>query len=99
MKVPISTPNCSLYLELAIIPINYEIMYRKLVFLHKILTNPSPNIITTIYNQQASSKYPNWCNEAIEIRTFLKLRQSDHEIAELSKNQWKNTKSYKKRKF
>ena len=49
-----STPNCSLYLELAIIPIKYEIMYRKLIFLHKTLANPNPNIINNIYNEQLS---------------------------------------------
>ena len=39
IKSPTSTPNCAIYLELGLTPIEYEIKRRKLGFLHKILNS------------------------------------------------------------
>ena len=55
IKSPTSTPNCAIYLELGLIPIEYEIKRRKLGFLHKILNSDKKDIIARIYNDQKTS--------------------------------------------
>ena len=47
-----STPNCGVYLELGILPIEYVIKKRKMMFLHKILQNDKNNILYKIYEGQ-----------------------------------------------
>ena len=55
IKSPTSAPNCAIYLELGLIPIEYEIKRRKLYFLHKIFNRDEKGVIARIYNKQKTS--------------------------------------------
>jgi len=89
MNVPTSTPNCSLYLELCILPVKYEIFYRKLMFLKKILHKDIDNIVFQLYMIQKKTDEVNWYKEVMEIRSITNIDLSDKEIYDLTKNQWK----------
>ena len=55
IKSLMSTPNYAIYLELGLIPIEYEIKRRKLGFLHKILNSDKKDekgIKAKIYNEK-----------------------------------------------
>ena len=61
MRSASSTPNCIMFLDLAILPIKYEIHIRQLVFIHHIVHLQSSNPVRQVYEQQL--EYPfeaNW---------------------------------------
>ena len=51
MEVPKSTPTAALFLELGILPIQYEIEKRQLVFLKKILDRQNDDPVKMIYQE------------------------------------------------
>ena len=88
-----STPNCGVYLELGILPIEYVIKKRKMMFLHKILQNDKNNILYKIYEGQKHAhqhqKEKNWYSEIQDIKEEFQLRHTDEQIKELKKEEWK----------
>ena len=99
LQVPKSTPNCLVLLELGVIPIEFEIKSRQLNFLHHIITRDEQDPVRRCYNEQ--KKYPfenNWAKEMKETLGYLNLEQSEEDIAEMTKDQWKRIVDEKIRK-
>ena len=88
---PSSTSNPLTYLETGILPIHYEIHMRQLSFLHHILTLQDHDPVKLAYHQQLQYPMaPNWANEVATIRAEYMLKESDLEVALMSKDKWKN---------
>ncbi len=88
---PSSTPNALAYLETGTLPIEKVIHIRQLVFLHHILTLESDDPVKTNYQEQLKFEYEsNWGNEVQDVRIKYGINDSDHEISNMSKDQWKN---------
>ena len=51
MEVPKSTPTAALFLELGILPIQYQIEKRQLVFLKKVLDRQNDDPAKMIYHE------------------------------------------------
>ena len=51
MKVPKSTHTAALFLELGVLPIQYEIEKRQLVLLKKILDRQNHDPVKMVYNE------------------------------------------------
>ena len=91
LHTPTSTANCITYLELGILPIEYNINMNQLRFLHHILTLKEGDPVREAYNQQKLFSYEsNWYNEVIALRSKYGLTQTDEEISLLSKEKWKS---------
>ena len=92
LQVPKSTPNCLVFMELGVVPIKYEIKSRQLNFLHQILTLERDDPVRRCFGEQERFPYEkNWVSEVRESLKVLQLQQSDDEIAEMSKEEWKRT--------
>ena len=90
MRTAPSTPNCFLYLELGVLPIQYEIHKRKLRFLHHILSLPDSDPVQRMYNEL--KKYPlarNWASEIKELLSEYNLPSDESEILDVSMDSWK----------
>ena len=83
------TPSCSLYLELCIIPIKFEIYRRKLLFYRKIITENNDNIIKQIYNNQSNSQKNNWYREVQLLKKELDIQLQDDKVKGITKGKWK----------
>ena len=91
MAVPQSTTNSFVFLELAILPVDYEIAQRQLLFLHHILNLEKNDPVFEVYNE--SRKYThekNWANKIHEILLEFNILMLDEEIATLTKQKWKS---------
>ena len=90
LHAPASTTNCFVYLELGIIPIEYNIHISQLTFLHHILTLDASDPVLLSYHQQ--KLYPfekNWFNEVSQLREEYGVAEDDDSIKKLSKDKWK----------
>ena len=91
LHAPTSTCNCITFLELGIIPIEFNINIKQLQFLHHILTLDENDPVRCAYNQQKLFPYEkNWYNEVILLRSKFELTETDDEISVMSKDKWKS---------
>ena len=91
MQAPKSTPNSITLCELGILPIEFEISSRKLMFLHHILNLDPTDPVKLVYYEQLKYEFEeNWANEVKKIREYINLPSDDDSIRELSKSSWKN---------
>ena len=91
LHTPSSTANSFTFLELGILPIEYNIQINQLQFLYHILKLPDHDPVKCSYNQQKLFPFEkNWFNEVSQIRTKYGLTDNDEEIAVFSKERWKN---------
>ena len=90
MAVPRSTPNSFVFLELGILPIEFEIAKRQLNFLHHILTLEGDDPVLSVYKElRKFSHAKNWANNIHQTLTDYNIFMSDEEIVEISKQKWK----------
>ena len=93
MKVPTSTSNTLVLLELGVLPVENEIHSRKLVFLHHILTretdDPDDPVFRMYIEQQNYHMEKNWTNECNNLRMIYDISESDEDIKVMSKDMWK----------
>ena len=90
MRSSLSTPNSFVFLELGVLPIEYEIHIKQFVFLHKFLNISEDNPVLKMYHQQLL--YPaedNWANKLDKMRKKYDLPKDD-DLAKMSKYSWKN---------
>ena len=88
LQVPNSTPNAFTFLELGILPIDYEIHRRQLMFLHHIHTLPPEDPVFKILQQQKLLPCEkNWWNHVSEL--LLKYDLVDTDYCNISKSEWK----------
>ena len=91
LHTPSSTANCITFLELGILPIEFNININQLGFLHHILTLEENDPVRQAYNQQKLFVFEkNWYNEVIALRNRYDITQTDEEIALLTKEKWKS---------
>ena len=89
-QVPNSACNCIVYLELGVLPIEYEIHIRKLVFLHHIVNTVEEDPVKKVYHEQRKYEQEgNWANESVNLREKYEVTESDEEIKVKSKEEWK----------
>ena len=90
LHTPSSTSNSFTFLELGILPIEYNIQLNQLQFLHHVLTLPEYDPVNISYHQQKLFPFEkNWFNEVSQIRSKYGIMETDEEIADLSKEKWK----------
>ena len=90
LHTPSSTSNCFTFLELGILPIEYNIHINQLQFLHHILSLPEYDPVKISYNQQKLFTFErNWYNEVMQIRMRYGIIEDDDDIAVYSKEKWK----------
>ena len=89
IRAPNATPNAFTFLELGVLPIEFEVHRRQLVFLHHVLSLPHSDPVHKLYQKQKLFKYEkNWANN---INSLLQAYSLDIEnIASMSKLSWKN---------
>ena len=90
LNAPKSSPNAIVLGELGVLPIEYEIYSRKLMFLHHIVTLENDDPVKMVYHEQL--KYDaesNWANEIHRIRREINLEEDDQFISDISKYEWK----------
>ena len=89
LQVPNSTSNAFIYLELGVLPIEFEIHRRQLMFLHHIYTLPPDDPVQQIFRQQKLLPYEkNWWNGVAELLEKYDLTDADYDT--ICKNDWKN---------
>ena len=89
LQVPNSTPNAFTFLELGILPIDFEIHKRQLMFLHHIHTLSPDDPVHKIFQQQKLLPYEkNWWNHVSDLLTRFDLTNID--LSETSKAEWKS---------
>ena len=92
LRVPSSTSNSVILLELGVMPVLFEMDILKLMFLHHILTMTDDDPVKCTYNEQLRiPEEKNWANEVKSLRSKYEIMDDDAEIMTLSKDEWKTT--------
>jgi len=91
LKVPVSTPNCSIYLELKILPIKYHIMKSKLLYLKTVLSSDIQIIrdMLIIQCQLISQNKNCWLKDMFSNLYDLNLYHTLLEIKSITSSAWK----------
>ena len=88
LQVPNSAPNAFTFLELGVLPVEYEIHRRQLMFLHHIHTLPSDDPVNMIFQQQKLlPNEKNWWNAVAKLLDQYELSDSDYTT--IDKDEWK----------
>ena len=90
MKTASSTPNAFVFLELGVMPVDFEIQRRQLGFLHHILVLGEDDPVKEMYEQLKC--YPdaeNWVTTIHKILKKYDLPVNEKEIEVISKTTWK----------
>ena len=88
LKTPDATSNVFTFLELGLLPIEFEIHKRQLIFLHHILHLPPDETVLQIYHQQLKFTFEhNWANNTKMLLCKYKLDNVD--VSSISKSEWK----------
>ena len=100
LHAPASTANCFTFLELGILPIEFNINISQLNYLHHILTLDKSDPVYQAYNQQKLFEYEdNWYNNARKLRLKFELQETEAEIMTLSKEKWNSIVNMKVTKY
>jgi hypothetical protein len=90
MKLPSSASNTAVYLELGLLPIDYEIHQRQLMFLHHIVNLTPEDPVRLMFEQQQLLPYEkNWGNTIKVLLERYGLLLNYEEIGNLKKQKWK----------
>ena len=91
LHAPSSATNSFVFLELGIVPINFNIHMAQLNYLHHILSLESWDPVLQSYQQQKMFPFENnWFNEVSDLRSRYGLTESEADISEMSKERWKS---------
>ena len=96
---PSSTSNCLTFLETGVLPIDYEIHIRQLMFLYHILSLTNDDPVRLCYQEQKKYPAPSWANEVSALRSKYEIEESDEEIPDITKRQWKRIVKTKVRQY
>ena len=90
LHTPRGTCTSFTLLELGLLPVNSEIEYRKLCFLHHILNLPDDDPVKEAYEDQKLYSFePNWYNEVCVLLGKYGIEVNEGNIRSLSKKKWK----------
>ena len=90
MEASGSTPVAARYLEMGVLPIEYEIDIRRLRFLWTILQKNNDDPVRMVYTEML--KYPfeeNWANDVMKLRRKYGLSMDDASVETTGMNEWK----------
>ena len=91
VKAPKAAPNAIVLLELGVLPLEFEIYSKKLMFLQHILKLNENDPVRKVYEEQMKYKRErNWTNEVWRIKKLMDVEVSDQYVSEISKTAWKN---------
>ena len=80
-----------LHFETGTMPLKYDLMKRRLMYLWKILHVEETELISRVYNSQILSSHPgDWVRLVEQDMSAIGLELSDEDIKKLSKNRYKN---------
>ena len=100
LHAPASTTNCFTFMELGILPIEFNINISQLNYLHHILTLDESDPVYQAYNQQKLFEFEkNWYNDVKKLRLKFELQESEAEIMALSKEKWNSIVTEKVTKY
>ena len=92
LKVPRSTSNSFIFLELGVLPIRYEIHKRQLGFLHHILHLDEDDPVYQLYlNMKALPAQSNWYNEIKELAINYGICIDEEAVRSVSKETFKRS--------
>ena len=90
LHCPKSTCTSFTLLELGLLPVDHEIVYRKLSYLHHILNLPDNDPVKIVFNEQKQYTHENnWYNEIRKILEEHQLNFTEDDISKMSKQKWK----------
>ena len=90
LHAPKSAPTAIVIGELGVLPLEFEIQSRKLMFLQHILKLDQTDPVKQVYYEQLTNSFePNWANEVESIKRSMDLMIDDESIKEMSKSAWK----------
>ena len=88
--MPKSTPVAALYLELGILPIQFEIEKKQLMFLKQLLEKNENDPALKLYQQMVKYQYEmNWENFVLDLFCKYNILLNDQNIKVMSKDQWR----------
>ena len=91
MELPRPVPTDALFLEMSIWPIRFEIEFRQLTYLKRIIDRDQNDPVYQLY--QGMLKYSsekNWANNILDLRRKYNLPLKDENISSMSKPVWKS---------
>ena len=92
LHAPRSTSNAITFLETGVTPIENEIHIKQLTFLHHIITLDDDDPVKTTYHQQLKYVYePNWANNVEQLKAKYGILETEDEMKNISREQWKNS--------
>ena len=90
LEMPKSTPTAALFLDLGILPIQYEIEKKQLLYLKCVLEkNADDPVQQTYYQVLEYQDENNWANHITFLRRKYNLPLNDYNLLSMSKQQWK----------
>ena len=90
MEAPGSTPVAATYLELGVLPIEYEIDIRRLRFLWTILQKNYDDPVRMVYTEMLKYHFEeNWANDVMKLRCKYGLSMDDASVETTGMNEWK----------
>ena len=90
LHAPKSAPTAIVFGELGILPIEFEVYRRKLMFLQHILKLSPSDPVKQVYWEQKQFEFErNWANEVDAINKTMDINCDLAEIEEMTKYQWK----------
>ena len=90
MEVSRGTPISELYLKLWILPIQFAIEKRQLLFLRRILNKDFDDPLQLVYSEQLKYEFEkNWANYMLELWRTYNLPLRDENVRKMSVQQWK----------
>ena len=90
LEIPKSTPTAALFLDLGILPIQYEIEKKQLLYMKCVLEkNASNRVQQTNYQMLEYQGENNWANHTTFLRRKYNLPLNDCNLLSMSKQQWK----------
>ena len=84
LKIPQSTPNTGLLIEMGMLTVENEIIKRKILYLHSILTGKN-KIVKEILEQQIKIPGPTWIENTVKEMEKLEITTKLSEIENTSK--------------
>ena len=90
LEVPKGTPTASPYLELGILPINFEIKIKQLLYLKRILDKKNDDPVQMCYREMLKfSEEVNWASDVLGLRKKYSLPLHDDNVKNMGVKDWK----------
>ena len=84
MELPKGAPIAALYLELGILPINYEIEMRQILYLRKVLGKKPDDPVLLAYKEMLKfDSEDNWANNLLGLRKLYNLPLNDENVKKM----------------